>query len=279
MVDLEVINISDINPFKDHPFIVEVDDSLMELAQSIKENGLLHPVVVRKYENKYEMISGHRRLKALEINGATKIEAYVKVLSDDEATIFMVDSNLQREKTLPSERAFAYKMKMDALKHQGRSLSPKGTKSHSVDQLGDTKTQIFRYIRLTYLIPELLKIVDNTAKYNDKHNLTMGIRTAVELSYLNKDEQMLVYSEMTYDDLSPSHAQAIRIRKLSEKKKLNADSLENILSEEKGNQHERISFNKDNIVSVLPNDLVKRDKRYIEQYIIEAIKAYKKINK
>lgn len=279
MVNLEVINISDINPFKDHPFIVEVDDSLMELAQSIKENGLLHPVVVRKYENKYEMISGHRRLKALEINGATKIEAYVKVLSDDEATIFMVDSNLQREKILPSERAFAYKMKMDALKHQGRSLSPKGTKSHSVDQLGDTKTQIFRYIRLTYLIPELLKIVDNTAKYNDKHNLTMGIRSAVELSYLNKDEQMLVYSEMTYDDLSPSHAQAIRIRKLSEKKKLNADSLENILSEEKGNQHERISFNKDNIVSVLPNDLVKRDKRYIEQYIIEAIKAYKKINK
>lgn len=279
MVDLEVINISDINPFKDHPFIVEVDDSLMELAQSIKENGLLHPVVVRKYGNKYEMISGHRRLKALEINGATKIEAYVKVLSDDEATIFMVDSNLQREKILPSERAFAYKMKMDALKHQGRSLSPKGTKSHSVDQLGDTKTQIFRYIRLTYLIPELLKIVDNTAKYNDKHNLTMGIRSAVELSYLNKDEQMLVYSEMTYDDLSPSHAQAIRIRKLSEKKKLNADSLENILSEEKGNQHERISFNKDNIVSVLPNDLVKRDKRYIEQYIIEAIKAYKKINK
>lgn len=279
MVDLEVINISDINPFKDHPFIVEVDDSLMELAQSIKENGLLHPVVVRKYKNKYEMISGHRRLKALEINGATKIEAYVKVLSDDEATIFMVDSNLQRERILPSERAFAYKMKMDALKHQGRSLSPKGTKSHSVDQLGDTKTQIFRYIRLTYLIPELLKIVDNTAKYNDKHNLTMGIRSAVELSYLNKDEQMLVYSEMTYDDLSPSHAQAIRIRKLSDKKKLNADTLESILAEEKGNQHERISFNKDNIVSVLPNDLVKRDKRYIEQYIIEAIKAYKKINK
>lgn len=279
MVDLEVINISDINPFKDHPFIVEVDDSLMELAQSIKENGLLHPVVVRKYENKYEMISGHRRLKALEINGATKIEAYVKVLSDDEATIFMVDSNLQREKILPSERAFAYKMKMDALKHQGRSLSPKGTKSHSVDQLGDTKTQIFRYIRLTFLIPELLKIVDNTAKYNDKHNLTMGIRSAVELSYLNKDEQMLVYSEMTYDDLSPSHAQAIRIRKLSEKKKLNAETLENILAEEKGNQHERISFNKDNIVSVLPNNMINRDKRYIEQYIIQAIKAYKKINK
>lgn len=279
MVDLEVINISDINPFKDHPFIIEVDDSLMELAQSIKENGLLHPVVVRKYENKYEMISGHRRLKALEINGATKIEAYVKVLSDDEATIFMVDSNLQREKILPSERAFAYKMKMEALKHQGKTLSPKGTKSHSVDELGDTKTQIFRYIRLTYLIPELLKIVDNTAKYNDKHNLTMGIRSAVELSYLNKDEQMLVYSEMTYDDLSPSHAQAIRIRKLSEKKKLNAETLENILAEEKGNQHERISFNKDNIVSVLPNNMINRDKRYIEQYIIQAIKAYKKINK
>lgn len=275
----KVIKIVDIEPFKDHPFIVEVDDSLKELAQSIMENGLLNPVIVREKGSKYEMVSGHRRLKALEMNGADEVDAFVKTLSDDEATIFMVDSNLQREKILPSERAFAYKMKMDALKHQGKALSPKGTKSHSVDEIADTKTQVFRYIRLTYLIPELLKIVDDTARTNDKHNITMGIRPAVELSYLSKDEQKLVHSEMIYDDLSPSHAQAIRIRKLSEKKKLDADKLEKILLEKKGNQHEQISFNRENIESVLPYDLLKRDKRYIEEYIIEAIKAYKKGNR
>lgn len=275
----KVIKIVDIEPFKDHPFIVEVDDSLKELAQSIMENGLLNPIIVREKGSKYEMVSGHRRLKALEMNGADEVDAFVKALSDDEATIFMVDSNLQREKILPSERAFAYKMKMDALKHQGKALSPKGTKSHSVDEIADTKTQVFRYIRLTYLIPELLKIVDDTARTNDKHNITMGIRPAVELSYLSKDEQKLVYSEMIYDNLSPSHAQAIRIRKLSEKKKLDADKLEKILLEKKGNQHEQISFNKENIESVLPYDLLKRDKRYIEEYIIEAIKAYKKGNR
>lgn len=275
----KVIKIVDIEPFKDHPFIVEVDDSLKELAQSIMENGLLNPVIVREKGSKYEMVSGHRRLKALEMNGADEVDAFVKALSDDEATIFMVDSNLQREKILPSERAFAYKMKMDALKHQGKALSPKGTKSHSVDEIADTKTQVFRYIRLTYLIPELLKIVDDTARTNDKHNITMGIRPAVELSYLSKNEQKLVHSEMIYDDLSPSHAQAIRIRKLSEKKKLDADKLEKILLEKKGNQHEQISFNRENIESVLPYDLLKRDKRYIEEYIIEAIKAYKKGNR
>lgn len=279
MNGISIIKIVDIEPFKDHPFIVEVDDSLKELAQSIMENGLLNPVIVRRKGSKYEMVSGHRRLKALEANGADEVEAYIKDLSDDEATIFMVDSNLQREKILPSERAFAYKMKMDALKHQGKALSPKGTKSHSVDEIADTKTQVFRYIRLTYLIPELLKIVDDTIRTNDKHNITMGIRPAVELSYLSKDEQKLVYSEMIYDDLSPSHAQAIRIRKLSEKKKLDAEKLEKILLEKKGNQNEQISFNKENIVSVLPYDLLKRDKRYIEAYIIEAIKAYKNSNR
>lgn len=275
----KVIKIVDIEPFKNHPFIVEVDDSLKELAQSIMENGLLNPVIVREKGSKYEMVSGHRRLKSLEMNGADEVDAFVKALSDDEATIFMVDSNLQREKILPSERAFAYKMKLDALKHQGKALSPKGTKSHSVDEIADTKTQVFRYIRLTYLIPKLLKIVDDTARTNDKHNITMGIRPAVELSYLSKDEQKLVHSEMIYDDLSPSHAQAIRIRKLSEKKKLDADKLEKILLEKKGNQHEQISFNRENIESVLPYDLLKRDKRYIEEYIIEAIKAYKKGNR
>lgn len=280
MNEVSIIKIKDIEPFKDHPFIVEIDDSLSELAQSIKDNGLLNPVVVRKKDSKYEMVSGHRRLKALELNGAEEVEAYIKDLSDDEATIFMVDSNLQRERILPSERAFAYKMRMDAMKHQGKiTLVPEGPKLSSEvigKQLGDSSTNVKRYIRLTYLIPELLKIVDNTAKSNDKHNITMGIRPAVELSYLNKDEQMLVYSTMTYDDLSPSHAQAIRIRKLSASKKLTADKLEKIFAEKKGNQNEKISFNKESIVSVLPYDLLKRDKRYIEEYVVSALKAYKK---
>ena len=248
---------------------MEVDTSLRELAQSIKDNGLLNPVVVRIKGSKYEMVSGHRRLKALEVNGVDEVDACVKDLT--------VDSNLQREKILPSERAFAYKMKMDAMKHQGKKLDtsfPKGTKS--VNGINDTKTQIYRFIRLTYLIPELLKIVDNTARFNDKHNITMGIKPAVELSYLNKDEQMLVYSTMIYDDLSPSHAQTIRIRKLSELKQLNADMLESILSEEKGNQHEKISFNREKIEQALPYELTKRDKRYIEEYIINAIEAYTK---
>lgn len=280
MNEVSIIKIKDIEPFKDHPFIVEEDCSLRELAQSIKDNGLLNPVVVRKKDSKYEMVSGHRRLKALELNDAEEVEAYIKDLSDDEATIFMVDSNLQREKILPSEKAFAYKMKMDAMKHQGKSTTdPQGPKLSSEvigKQLGDSSTNVKRYIRLTYLIPELLKIVDNTAKSNDKHNITMGIRPAVELSYLNKDEQMLVYSTMTYDDLSPSHAQAIRIRKLSASKKLSADKLEKIFAEKKGNQNEKISFNKESIVSVLPYDLLKRDKRYIEEYVVSALKAYKK---
>lgn len=279
MSELKKIKITDIESFRDHPFIVEVDASLSELAQSIKDNGLLNPVVVRTKGSKYEMVSGHRRVKALEVNGADVVDAYVKDLTDDEAVIFMVDSNLQREKILPSEKAFAYKMKMDAMKHQGKKLDasfPKGTKS--LNGINDTKTQIYRFIRLTYLVPELLKIVDNTARFNDKHNITMGIKTAVELSYLNKDEQMLVYSTMIYDDLSPSHAQTIRIRKLSESKQLNADMLESILSEEKGNQHDKISFNREKIEQALPYELTKRDKRYIEEYIIKAIEAYNLTN-
>lgn len=281
MSDAKKIRLVDIIPFKDHPFNVEVDSSLHELAQSIKENGLLNPVIVRPRDNKFEMVSGHRRLKALEINGADEVDAYIKELTDDEAVIFMVDSNLQREKILPSEKAFAYKMKMDAMKHQGKKLGTSATELHkSRDAIakGESGEMVRRYIRLTYLIPELLRIVDNTVKYNDKHNITMGIKPAVELSYLTKDEQTLVYSTMIYDDLSPSHAQTIRIRKLSEQKKLNAEELEKILSEEKGNQHEQISFNRENIERVLPYELTKRDKRYIEEYIIKAIEAYNLTN-
>lgn len=279
MNEIKKINIEDIVPFKNHPFKVFDDESLNDLAQSIKENGLLNPIIVRPKDDKFEIISGHRRLKALELNGIDEVEAYIKELSDDEATIYMVDSNLQREKILPSEKAFAYKMKLDAIKHQGKKTSrTQFGKSESASTISEESARtVQKYIRLTYLIPELLNIVDQTYLKNDKHNITMGIKPAVELSYLNKDEQMLVYSEMMYDDLSPSHAQAIRIRKLSEKKQLNADVLEDILNEQKGNQHEQISFNKENIEKALPYELTKRDKRYIERYIIKAIETYREL--
>lgn len=279
------IKIKDIDTFKNHPFLVNNDDSLKELAQSIKENGLLNPLIVRRKKDtdRYEMISGHRRKLALELIGIEEADAYVKELNDDEATVYMVDSNIYREKILPSEKAFAYKMKMDAIKHQGKATSDQNEPKLSTEKIGkkfgDSSAKVKRYMRLTYLIPELLDLVDNTVKYDKRTFLTMGLTPAVELSYLNKDEQNLVYASITYEDLTPSHAQAIKIRELSKNKLLNYSSLEKILSQNKGNQNEQISFNKEKIESVLPCELLKRDKRYIEQYIIEAIKSYKELNK
>lgn len=277
-MNLQKIKLSDIDSFKNHPFRVENDDSIKELSNSIKENGLIDPVIVRKKDNnRYELISGHRRKLALELNGEQEVEANIKELNDDEATILMVDSNLHREKVLPSEKAFAYKMKLDALNHRGKSLSPKGTKLHSVEEFEDSKSQIYRYVRLTYLIPELLQLVDDTVLKDKRSALTMGLKPAVELSYLTKEEQKTVYMGITYEDLTPSHGQAIKIRQLAKDKNLSFDTLEDILLEEKGNQREQISFNKDKIEKALPSELLKRDKRYIEQYIIKAIENYKSI--
>ena len=195
----------------------------------------------------------------------------------------MVDSNMYGEKLLSSEKAFAYKMEMEAMKNQGKTSCHNGTKLRSDEKLSeksnDSARQIQRYIRLTYLIPELLEIVDNSGKPKEKPNLTMGLLPAVELSFLSKHEQQVVYSVITYEDVTPSHGQTIRIKKLSTKKLLTFDDIDKILLEEKGNQHEKISFNKSKIISVLPFSLAKRDKRYIEQYIIEAIKSYKTTNK
>lgn len=277
MNSIEEVELSKIDTFKNHPFLVNNDESLKELSKSIKENGLLNPLIVRKKDDgRYELISGHRRKLAMEQLGFTKAKTIVKELTDDEAVIEMVDSNMYREKILPSEKAYAYKMKLDALNHQGKTLSPKGTKSHSVSEIEDSKTQIYRYVRLTNLIPELLKLVDDTVLKDKRTVLTMGIKPAVELSYLNKEQQKLVYMGITYEDLTPSHGQAIKIRELAKNKELTFDSLEEILCEQKGNQKEQISFNKDNIEKALPSELLKRDKRYIEQYIIKAIESYKK---
>ena len=272
MTKKQKILLSKIDSFKDHPFHVNNDESLKELANSIKENGLYTPLTVRlKEDGRYELISGHRRKAAMELLGITETEAYVKELADEEATIEMVDSNMYREKILPSEKAFAYKMKYDAIKHQGKKTS-----GHDVQKLDDKSDRnIRRYIRLTNLIPELLQLVDDTVLKDKRTALTMGLLPAVELSYLNKEEQKLVYMGITYEDLTPSHGQAKQLRKLSNEGNITFDSVEEILCKSKGNQQEEISFNKERIEKVLPTELLKRDKRYIEQYIIKAIENYK----
>ena len=272
MTKKQKILLSKIDSFKDHPFHVNNDESLKELANSIKENGLYTPLTVRlKEDGRYELITGHRRKAAMELLGITETEAYVKELADEEATIEMVDSNMYREKILPSEKAFAYKMKYDAIKHQGKKTS-----GHDVQKLDDKSDRnIRRYIRLTNLIPELLQLVDDTVLKDKRTALTMGLLPAVELSYLNKEEQKLVYMGITYEDLTPSHGQAKQLRKLSNEGKITFDSVEEILCKSKGNQQEQISFNKERIEKVLPTELLKRDKRYIEQYIIKAIENYK----
>lgn len=268
------LNVSDIKDFPKHPFKINNDLNYEELKESIKENGILVPAIVRKKEDgTYEMISGHRRKKICEENGIEQIPCIIKNISDDEAVIMMVDSNLQRDKILPSEKAQAYKMKLDALNHQGKTLSPLGTKSSSVDEINDSKSQIYRYVRLTYLIPELLQLVDDTVLKDKRAVLTMGIRPAVELSYLTKDQQEMVYEEISYEDLTPSHVQAKRIRTLAENGELDSDNLESIFLEPKPNQQKRISFNEERIRKVLPKDL--KDYK-IEDFIIKAIENYSK---
>lgn len=268
------IKVSDIKDFPKHPFKINNDLNYEELKDSILDNGVLVPAIVRKQEDgKYEMISGHRRKKICEENGISEIPCIVKDISDDEAIIMMVDSNLQRDKILPSEKAQAYKMKLDALNHQGKSLSPLGTKSSSVNEIDDSKSQIYRYVRLTYLIPELMQLVDDTVLKDKRATLTMGIRPAVELSYLSKNEQEMVYEEISYEDITPSHVQAKKIRELSKNKTLNPDVLESIFLEPKPNQQKRISFNEERIRKALPKDI--KDYK-IEDFIIKAIENYSK---
>ena len=283
MNEYKTVKLSEIDSFKNHPYKVDNNDELNELVDSIKQNGLLNPLIVRKKDNgRYEMISGHRRKLALELLGEKEAKVNVRDLSDDEAIILMVDSNISREKILPSEKAFAYKMKYDAIKHQGKKTSgtecQKTSREILAEKSKNSSRMIQNYIRLTYLIPDLLQLVDDTVLKDKRTYLTMGIKPAVELSYLNKDEQELVYAGITYNDLTPSHAQAIKIRELSKNKELTYDSLEELLMQNKGNQNEQISFNKEKIESVLPLELKSRDKRYIEKYIINAILKYKELN-
>ena len=257
--DLEYVSmipVKEITNFPNHPYQVREDEEMLNMAESIKKFGIIHPVIVRKKENGgYEMISGHRRKRACEIAGFKEIKAIVRELTDDEATILMVDSNNQREKVLPSEKAFAYKMKLEAMKRQGQrndltsatelqKLVGKTSREIIADEIGESHEQVRRYIRLTYLVPELLKIVDE-----DK----MGLRIAVELSYLTEDEQKIVADNMEYLDVVPSHAQARIMRDKSEKGELTNEEIEILLEEEKPNQKEQIKFKYDKVKDYFPS--------------------------
>lgn len=225
-----------LKPFKEHPFKVMEDEEMERLKESIRESGVLIPALARPTENGYELISGHRRLAACRALGLSTIPVIVRNLTDEEAIITMVDSNLQREHILPSEKAFAYKMKMEALSHQGKTSRQVGEK-WSVSQISeagnDSERQIHRYIRLTNLIPDILKLVDEGR---------IALTPAVELSYLNSHEQNALYQIMDCDEVTPSLSQAQRLRKLSEDYTLTDSGISQIMSEIKGNQKEYLKI-------------------------------------
>lgn len=270
------IPISEIADFPDHPFKVRNDSDMQKLVESVSEYGVLEPALVRpRAEGGYEMIAGHRRKMASALAGRTEIPCIIREVTDDEATIIMVDSNLQREKILPSEKAFAYKMKLDAMKRQGKRtdltsdpLEPKSAEPRSNEKLsaetGDSASQIKRYIRLTYLIPGLLNLVDEGR---------IKMRPAVELSYLTKEEQQSVLESIQAYDCTPSHAQTITMRRASEEGKLDPDMIEDIMSEEKPNQKERITLNSERVRKYIPRNVSVPD---TEKYIIEALEFYKR---
>ena len=275
---VEEIDISLLDTFKDHPFKVLDNEDFKKLTESVKDNGILEPIIVRKKENdRYEIISGHRRKRACELNGYTKIPCLIRDMSDDEAIIYMVDSNMHREQILPSEKAYAYKLKLDALKHQGKrndlTSCPVGDKLKSVqylaDDVDDSARNIYRYVRLTELIPTLLQYVDN-AFLGEKPE--MALRPAVEISYLTKDEQQMLAESIEFYSCTPSHAQSIRLRKLSEEGTLDSDSIDEIMEEEKPNQIPKLKLNESKLREVLPPSIT-NDR--IEEYILKAIKHYR----
>lgn len=256
---------------------------MANLVESVKQYGVLSPVIVRpKEDGSYEMIAGHRRRYASELAENTEIPCIVRNLSDEESTILMVDSNLQREKILPSEKAFAYKMKLDAMKKQGQrtdlTSTPLGQKlgKYSVEvlgeQVGESRSQIQRFIRLTNLIPELLELVDNSV-LKEKDKLQIALRPAVELSYLSEEEQTDLYETIESEDCTPSHAQAIKLRKLSEEGRLDENVFFSILTEEKGNQKEQFRMPRERIQKYFPP---KATEKQIEDTIVKALELYRK---
>ncbi len=260
---VQKIRITQISSFPNHPFKVKDDEKMFETVESVKQHGVLVPAIVRpKEDGTYEMVSGHRRKRACELAQIEEIPCIVRNLTDDEATIIMVDSNLQREQIMPSERAFAYKMKLDAMKRQGQrndltcnqvGYKLDGKKSVEVlaEEIGESKSQIQRYIRLTYLIPELLKFVDNHY-LKDKENMTMALAPAIEISYLSNNEQDMLLEAMETSLATPSTPQAKRLREESEKGTLNEETIQNILYEEKPNQRGQVKFTYDRVKKYFP---------------------------
>lgn len=279
------ISISDIDDFPNHPFKVIINDELREMSESIKEKGVLSPALVRKKANgKYEMISGHRRKKASELANLSTIPCIVRNLSDEEATIIMVDSNLQREKVLPSERAFAYKMKLEALNHQGKrndlTSCQVGTKLPSAKELGqeygDSERQVYRYIRLTYLIPKLLDYVDNYV-IKDKDKVSIALSPAVEISYLTKEEQESLLDYIEMNEITPSQSQAIELKNMSQEKTFTVEKMEALLDEEKPNQTPTLKVSMNKLKNVLPRTL--KNDREREEYVIKAVEFYDRYQK
>lgn len=252
---VQMIPLDKITDFPNHPYRVVEDDEMFNMAESVKKWGVIHPVIVRpKEDGTYEMISGHRRKRASEIAGRNEIKAIVRELTEEEAIITMVDSNKQREKVLPSEKAFAYKMKLEAMKRQGQrndltsvptaqKYAGKTSREIIAEEAGESQDQVRRYVRLTELIPELLNLVDEEK---------IKLRPAVGISYLTRDEQVDLLDAIDCLQATPSHAQAIRMKELSQKGELTADEINNILEEEKPNQKEQIRFKYDKVKSYFP---------------------------
>lgn len=253
------IQVNKLRTFEGHPFKVLDNEDMNNLTESIKAQGIISPLIVRAIEStdEYEVISGHRRLHAAVKAGLSEVPALIYPLDRSEAMIAVVDSNLHREKLLPSEKAFAYKMKMDALKQQGKrtdlTLSQAATKSDTAAEIGksqnESRDQVFRYIRLTYLIPELLDRVDEGI---------IALSPAVELSYLSKEQQKILLDAMNLNDCTPSHAQSIRMKKQAQQNILSSDGIYEIMSEEKANQTERIIFKVQDLKGFFPKNYTQK---------------------
>ena len=268
------IPLTEIDDFPDHPFHVRNDEDMDQLVDSIKERGIITPVMLRqKDDGRFEMVSGHRRKRACEIAGMKTIKAEIRSLSRDDAILLMVDSNLQRTTILPSEKAFAYKMRLDAMRRQGErtdlTSTPVVSKFRSDERLGtqtgESRETIRRFIRLTNLIPGLLELVDEGR---------IALRPAVEISYLTVNEQKDLLETISYEDATPSLAQAIKMREFSANGRLSEDVILSILSEQKPNQREKISFQADRLRKYIPASIPAKD---TEKYVLKALEHYQKV--
>ena len=268
------IPLSEIDEFPNHPFHVRLDEDMDQLVESIKERGIITPVTLRqKPDGRYEIVSGHRRTKACELAGLTTVKAEIKELSRDEAIILMVESNLQRTTILPSEKAFSYKMRLEAMKHQQGERTDltsvpvgqrfgKTSREVLADSSTDSNTQIQRYIRLTHLIPPLLDLVDSGK---------IAFRPAVELSYLTEEEQNGLLDSINSEQSTPSLAQALKMKEFSQNGRLNADVILSIMCEQKPNQREKISFQSERLKPFIPKNFTAKQ---TEDYVIKALEYY-----